>query len=350
VFANGPLLLVVGPRVDLPLQPLLFGQQQPTPEYGTLEFWRSRPRTPASDGGLNISAERQHAVVQQALDALDTTFRLEAIPLLSPNSPAPRFVRIERDRAGWFGGASVTPAQLARISLRVNLIHLKQNLLDSLYNMVINNPPAGRQWTEQERREIASAMNRTADDLIRMVDLFLRTHPGARPGLGQRGVRIRGTDFMLHDPGRFDAPWCADWAEAMATWIECVIGMRPGHPANRYLQFRWGQSNNNGQHNFIMIAPLGYMQEDPPRPGQNTLSVVGNAWVDPVILLFDPWRELLPRVYRPTPLTGGGNTAPTRFWRINDCAETYYRNNLHDPRWADTLRQMGGFVPPRPQR
>jgi hypothetical protein len=337
VFANGPLLLVVGPRVDLPLQPLLFGQQQPTPEYGTLEFWRSRPRAPASDGGLNISAERQHAVVQQALDALDTTFRLEAIPLLSPNSPAPRFVRIERDRAGRFGWASVTPAQLARISLRVNLIHLKQNLLDSLYNMVINNPPAGRQWTEQERREIASAMNRTADDLIRMVDLFLRTHPGARPGLGQRGVRIRGTDFMLHDPGRFDAPWCADWAEAMDTWSYLVIRSRgPRHPANRYLQFAWGQSNNNGQqHNFLMIMPAGYLQNG------LRLSEPGNPAVDPVILLFDPWRELLPRVYRPTPLTDGGTWAPTDVWGWDQVEPAYYFENRHNPRFREPQLGLG---------
>jgi hypothetical protein len=320
-----PAMLVLGPRADVALLLLLVGQPQPEPEYGTRDFWLTRPRRSARDGGLNISAEQRRDVVQEAIASLDTTFRLETIPVLSPNDPAPRFIEIGSDRAaGWLNGGIATPAQLAHIQLRVNLIHLKQNLVNSLYNMVVNNPPDGQRWTEQDRRNIAIAMNRAADDLIRMVDLFLRTHPGARPSLGSR--------HWWQD--RFSAPWCADWAEAMDAWIStAIVDPRRKHPAARYIEFEWGQYHQEGiirddQHNFIIIKPALHRVQ---------LSRPGNAAIDPVILLFDPWRDLLPRVYRPTPLTEGGFFAPTRTWHRNNVDPQWYWDNRSDKRFREPL-------------
>jgi hypothetical protein len=331
---NPPQMLALGPRLVLPLWPLFIGQPQPEPEYGTREFWLTRPRRSARDGGLNITAEQRRDVVQDAIAALDTTFRLETIPVLRPNDPAPRWIQIGRDRAatGLFEGGLVfggiaTPAQLARIHLRVNLIHLKQHLVDSFYNMVVNNPPSGRQWTEEDRRDIANAMNRTADDLIRMVDLFLRTHPGAKPSLDSRHWW----------QNRFSAPWCADWAGAMRAWITAVITSRgPQHPANRYLQFEWGQANHMGyQHNFIIIKPSGHTVQ---------LSTPENDAVDRKILLFDPWRDLLPRAYPATPWSQRPYATPTKVPQARDIEEyLYYFDRLGDPRFSDPYLGLGEF-------
>ncbi len=332
--ANPPHMLALRSRLELPSLPLLIGQPQPEPEYGTLAFWLTRPRRSARDGGLDITAEQRRDVAQDAIAALDTTFRLETIPVLRPNDPAPRWIQIGRDRAatGLFDGGLVfggiaTPAQLARIHLRVNLIYLKQHLVDRLYNMVVNNPPAGRQWTEEDRRDIANATNRTADDLIRMVDLFLRTHPGAKPSLDTR--------HWWQD--RFSAPWCADWAGAMRAWITAVITSRgPQHPANRYLQFEWGQANHKGyQHNFIIVKPSGHTVQ---------LSTPENETVDRKILLFDPWRDLLPRAYPATPWSQRPYATPTKVPQASGIEEyLYYFDRLGDPRFSDPYLGLGEF-------
>jgi hypothetical protein len=180
--------------------------------------------------------------------------------------------------------------------------------------------------------------NRTADDLIRMVDMFLRTHPGARAELG---TRLRYLD------DRFTAPWCVDWTAAMGAWINRVIVTKGNqHPANAYLDFARGVADGPTiwqQHNFILIGPRGYIWGD---PRQIQLSQVDNAAVDPVILLFDAWRELLPIAYRPIPWTSQPRRTPTSLGPLPGPLEVeddmfWYANRLGDARFTDAQLGLG---------
>jgi len=171
--------------------------------------------------------------------------------------------------------------------------------------------------------------NQTANDLIRMVDLFLRSHPGARPALGQRNA----VGNLVGAQNRFSHPWCADWAEAMDAWISVAINAPArNHPSLPYIRLQWGQANNNGQHNFIVMSPVGHNIQ---------LSTPGNAAVDPVILLFDPWRDLLPRFYPAVALTQGGNTAPTEMRTRQQLAEMWYWDHRNDARFRETQLGLG---------
>jgi hypothetical protein len=292
------------------------GLQERPPAYGTRAFWETQPR-PA----LDISGTRDTDRVRQAIASLDTNFALTRIPALTPNAAAPAFVQIAPDSSiprsharNWV--PFIRSNNLARINIRVNLINLKQGLVDGIYNMVMNNNPQGMPI---DRDAVAAMANRTADDLIRMTDLFLRTHPGATSALGMRNAV--GNFLGLQD--RFSHPWCADWAEALDAWIGVSV-RSPNHPASQFIELGWGQCNITGQHNFIVIMPARY---------QPQMSRPGNAAVDPVILLFDPWRDLMPRLYRPVPLTEGGYTAPTNMQNPN-AVEQYYRPNLSNPRFS----------------
>lgn len=120
----------------------------------------------------------------------------------------------------------------------------------------------------------------------------------------------------------------------MDAWIStAIVDPRRNHPAARYIEFEWGQYHEGGiiqdvQHNFIIIKPALHRVQ---------LSRPGNAAVDPVTLLFDPWRDLLPRVYRPTPLTEGGFFAPTRTWHRNNIDPQWYWDNRSDERFREPL-------------
>lgn len=104
-----------------------------------------------------------------------------------------------------------------------------------------------------------------------------------------------------------DAPWCADWAEGMHNAIASARTRNP--MANLLLVFDWGQAIATGagenQHNFIIVRPRGH---------QVQFSRPGNDAVDQRILLFDPWRELIPKVYAPLPWSTAPRRAPTRFY------------------------------------
>jgi len=305
------------------------------PAYGTRPFWQTEPRS-----FLDISGSRDRDLVMRAIASVDTQFRLSTIPVLTPNGEARPFLGITADRANISGRAMngggvisqpiATPAQLARINIRVNLLHLKQGLVDGIFNMVMNNPARD---VDFDPDPVAAMANRTADELIRMVDLFLRTHSGARPEQGQRNWVANA--FGLQN--RLNAPWCADWAGAMSAWTDQVIVFRgEEHPANHYLEFRWGQANNNGQHNFLTIMPQGH---------QIQFSRPGNDAVDPVILLFDPWRELMPRLYRPIPLTQA-NGAPTHIQEGVDSEEyLFYRDNRRLPQFNHQQLRLGIHAP-----
>ena len=105
------------------------------------------------------------------------------------------------------------------------------------------------------------------------------------------GERSKLLDFLGWQ-NEFNAPWCAEWAAEMTRVLTRID--------NNYITVVWGQWNGDGlQHNFMIIKSRGHQTQFLPK-------------VDPVILLFDPWRDLLPRVYRPKSgrFLGPTNTFP----------------------------------------
>ncbi len=280
--------------------------------YGTLPFWRTEPRSQ-----LNISGSTDATFVRRAIASLDTHFPLRTIPVLTPNSQAPAFSAITPDAASRSprtmngGGVIVrpiaTPAQRARINIRANLLNLKQRLVDGIYNMLVNNPPELPPVVPRPGNDdYARAANQAADIMIRATDEFLRTHPGARPSLRARnGV----ADFFgISNPE--NAPWCGDWAPAMRDAIHQGINSGQADSARLYLRFDPAQAYDPGwpfnlEHNFIIVRPAGH---------QTQFSRPGNDFVDPVILLFDPWRELIPAVYRPSPWSEQPRRTPTNLF------------------------------------
>lgn len=285
------------------------------------DFWATVPREM-----LDISEIGDHAEVTRILGLLDTAFSLAGtLPTVqarftvtgsyvdggrqAPSHPA--VTTILRTIHGW---PQVTPAQLARINLRVNLLSIKQHLVSALYTLIRDNSH-GR---NVNMGDVEAAANRVADDLIRIVDRFLRTHPGASPSLGSRdgwfGIQLPGATRSSH-------PWCADWAEAMDAWIGRQIRQDQNHPGNQYWRFDWGQCNhNNGQHNFIIVAPAWHI----PQMSRSNTNIV-----DRRILLFDPWRDIMPGMYPAEPLTGNRRSAPTTTVNPHGIEDPHYR--IHDP-------------------
>jgi len=147
------------------------------------------------------------------------------------------------------------------------------------------------------------AANEVADVYIRAVDRFLRDHPGALPELGTRNwvadkIGIQNVR---------NAPWCADWAQNMVGAMQQGVLDGELPTALHIISFSGGQAYDPGrvidlEHNFLIVRPRGY---------EIQFSQVGGNFVDPVILLFDPWRELLPRAYAPIPWTVQPRRAPT---------------------------------------
>src|SRR5205823_2339384 len=77
------------------------------------------------------------------------------------------------------------------------------------------------------------------------------------------------------------------------------------------------------QHNFLIIAPAGYVSNR-----RIQFSDAGNQNFDTVILLFDPWRDLLPRTYRPVPWSAALLT-PTRILEFVESMDyRFYRDNV----------------------
>ncbi len=285
------------------------------------EFFVAQPNplvAPTIRDDLDISGETDNDIVRRAIASVDVRYRLTEIPVVVPNAVAPGFWAVLVDASGTAGRAYATRAQVARINIRVNLVNLKQGLVNRIYNMVTTYPPPG---VVIVNAAVASMANRTANDLIRMTDLFLKTHPGARPELG---ARSRWTN-------RFAAPWCADWTGAMKAWTWARITfLAAQHPANQYIQFPWGQASAGPlEHNFLIIKPYNYAVQ---------MSSTLNTTLDPVVQLFDPWRELLPIAYSPTRPAPTGLIppivlrAPTQIYdHFRSDEFIYYQNNINLP-------------------
>ena len=310
------------------------------------EFFVAQPNplvAPTIRDDLDISGETDTYIVRRAIAFVDVRYRLNEIPVVVPNAVAPVYFGVLVDNSVYipamtgnpaYRRAYVTAAQLARINIRANLVNLKQGLVNRIYNMVINNPPAG---VAIVNADVAAMANRTADDLIRMTDLFLRTHPGARPELGTRNYVANAFEWQ----NRFSHPWCADWTGAMMAWIHTVIRDRQ-HPANTYLEFDFGQANSTVilQHNFVIVRPRNYAIQ------------LTSPWLspaaDPVVLLFDPWRELLPIAYHTIPWNWTARRAPTNVIDHLESAEyIYYRDNINNrnTRFSDLQLRLGSFLP-----
>lgn len=263
------------------------------------DFWANEPRKQ-----LDITASRDSRLVKKAIESLDGDFSLDSIPYVEARNPvtsnittgrwAPEESLVGPDRSmGVPGGTGLmiqrsTPAELARINIRVNLLSLKQSIVTAVVLMLKSTQPAQKaalhpeekiQPLDLSHKNYERIANSLADDYIRGTDSFLRDHPGARPSLGQRRWLLDATGIQ----NEFNAPWCADWAPYMQQKLN--KGSNDPNQFNDYLKVEFMQWNSGGfQHNFQMVRPVGYAIKVLPE-------------IDNVAVIFDPWRDLLPRVY-----------------------------------------------------
>lgn len=271
-------------------------------EHGTWDFWGNRPRAE-----LDISGTTNTRFVAEVIKKLDTDFSLDKIPWVDARytvfdvtgnytvgrrAPAERLVTA--DRAGDYKGHPnartgsaderrpwITPAQLARINIRVNLLSLKQDIVTEVFRMLRDTTPVGPGIpAKPDRKDLEQAANDIADAYIRAVDRFLKDHPGAKPRLGARNAIADAMGLQ----NEVNAPWCADWVGPIHS---AIIDVK-----SKYIGVDHGQYKEKGliwdtEHNFAIVRPRGYTPKFLPT-------------LDPVILLFDPWRDLLPRVYHPS--------------------------------------------------
>lgn len=329
-------------------KPLLFsdssGLLESSPIYGTWIFWEKMPIS-----NLNISGISDWKAVDSIIARIDEDFPLNKIPFVEARYPitstlmkgklTPSYPSVTPDKSMGIANTAfprAKPSQLARINLRVNLLRFKQDLVTNMYLLVRDNlsSEAKGKMTSKDYYEIEVMANQTADQLIWMFDLFLRSHPGAKPNLGwtweNRNI----------PSARFSSPWCADWTGAMSAWIQHAITSKPEHPANKYLEFEWGQANHHPiglevQHNFIIFKPKGHVTQ---------LSVPGNNFVDSAILLFDPWRELTPTLYSAIPWGQKGRRTPTDIMsRLKSNEYSYYFNNLFNDTFFDHNLRLGSM-------
>lgn len=287
-------------------------------DYGSWDFWANARRK------LEITGSTDEKHVSQVLESLDTTYRLDVIPWVDARKPiaynvtvgtlAPPEMLIKEDRSGPYMGhpnartgdpserrCMVTSAQLARINIRANLLNLKQRIVTEVFLMLMKEPPKHPSIKDdssmdtfdrnlKRSKEYEEQANLIADAYIRAVDQFLKDHPGAGPMLGSRNM----VADKLGIQNEKNAPWCADWTPAMTS---ALIDVR-----SNYVSIQWGQWKKSGivdlEHNFAIVKPFGHQTQFLPA-------------LDSIILLFDPWRDLLPRVYHPT---NEDNFAPTNIY------------------------------------
>jgi RHS repeat-associated protein len=270
------------------------------PPYGSWEFWRTAPQL-----NLNITGASDRTFVETAIKNLDARYNLSTIPWISVREPGAARVPPERlissdavvyapsgmaVNYGIWAKGLVTPAQLARINIRVNLLYYKEHIVRSVYDTLKAGAPTTVCKGEKDGEPILgvptladyeAAANDIADVYIRAVDAFFKEHYGARPMLESRGwARI---DFG----NKYSAPWCADWAAAMykALYENTKISNPPANLSTRkLLTISFAQYRGRGyQHNFVIVYPVTYTPD--------------LSGIDKTILIFDPWRDLLPRVY-----------------------------------------------------
>ena len=136
-----------------------------------------------------------------------------------------------------------------------------------------------------------SVANYVADEYIKAVWKFLHNNPKAE--------REKGTRY-LHESATGTAPWCADQALVLGSSLQDISGKTfkiedqsiqlasivsfVNAQSNR--EPRWWHPHQTRQHNFVVVCPAPYQRSMQLAPKK-----------DPMILIFDPWFDLLPRVY-----------------------------------------------------
>lgn len=206
---------------------------------------------------------------------LRSNFGMEVseLPLVHSTDEAPNWKSAQGE---------LTAAQRARANLRLNIHSLKIDIVKKVMEMFRLHPPREIVTSPQELLEAA---NGVADVYLRAVDRFLESHPGARPKLGHRNLVAN----LVGLQNEKNAPWCADWAKEM---VLAFANLPYFHPTSRLLRSNWAQSHSSIlgypiEHNYLAIYPHGNPPELPARKWESS------------ILLLDPWRDLLPRVYFP---------------------------------------------------
>lgn len=202
------------------------------------------------------------------------TKSISALPLtdVPPNDP-------QGSRDEWLKApSSLKTSERARLEIRLNLRQLKADLVQSLETMAKAHPP-----TQGNLADLPQAYDAVADAYLEAVDTFLQDHPGARPLLGSRNFIADATGLQ----DEFNAPWCADWAGDMLKSVAHSIP--PSSPASKLFRFEWGQTHASWsrEHNYLIVYPYGHPPKFPAADG------------DTGLLLFDPWRTILPQAYFP---------------------------------------------------
>ena len=265
--------------------------------YGTRGFWENVPRRE-----LDISGYTDSYIIGMRLGRIDSDFPLTTLPRVAFNEN--RQIAINPIQAD--GRGIATPAQLARINIRANLVAFKQQIVNAVVRMLQNTAPVPPHGVQATPAAFETAANEVADALIRATDEFMRTHPGARPSLGARN----GFANLLGISNAQNAPWCGDWGPAMRDALFEAQRIGQLNTARNFIRFLPGQAFDPGlvydlEHNFIIIAPAGHSIR---------FSTPGNDAVDTGILIFDPWRELIPTPYVPTPWSQQPRRTPTNLF------------------------------------
>ena len=169
--------------------------------------------------------------------------------------------------------------------IKRNYLYYKQNIVDSVFNLLISTHPDMSAFpnTKFSTSEAARQANFFADAYIQAVLEFLNSHPGAKPKLDSRS---RITDQLVN-AGLVDAPWCSDWADFISS--KMLDPLRHGELS--YLRIQRAQWNGviNGQayqHNYVLVYQRGHSSK-----------YMSN--IDKSLLILDPWKNLLPDVFPP---------------------------------------------------
>ena len=284
---------------------------------------------------------------------------LNSIPRLLPGGNRDQFQEMDYyQEPGKLPISNPTPAQKAMMEIRVNWRYLKQDIVNRVYAMldgVTLELPVELTWEEstgpeyrgQETRSVQLSENErievanvVADEYIRAVWEFLRSNPRAKPATGTR-----------HWWEGQAAPWCADWFAGIGRSLHdsssktlriagqaVLLGdivffetlQRNGPP-------RFWHPHQTMQHNFVVACPTPYKGSIQLAPKK-----------DPVILIFDPWVDMLPRVY-----TTDNHVLPTykgMMGRMEQFKRAMYYWRMQ-PDNQEQWRQDGfpdRFPPPRP--
>jgi hypothetical protein len=178
-----------------------------------------------------------------------------------------------------------TPAFQARSQINAEREKWRKHIRDKVSYLLKSNPPQKiENITDPALREetIVKLADGIALYYIRSVKEFLVERPGAKP---KRWFRWPWED-------EFNAPYCEDWQEGMYKRLMNLENQ--GKPAYHVVKFLMARNGKGGTHNYVIMVPQGVkIQTD--TDGR----ILNYNEIKDKMLVFDPWWDLMPRVYHP---------------------------------------------------